>query len=129
NTESRVEILGSDRAPVLLDGLTGNGEAEAGTGGFCREVWIKYPGEDFRRNSRAVVLDRYDHSGVEHVAAKPDNAARCSLERILDEVGNCAAEHPRIACELRRRGRRDVCSKIDTALPAVGVTGRNLFQP
>src|SRR5207302_4810478 len=62
------------------------------------------------------------------MAAEPNNAAWCSLESILDEIGDCAAKHSRIACELRRCRGRDVRPKVDPALPAVGVTGRDLFQ-
>src|SRR5712692_6342489 len=106
---------------MLLDGLSGNGEAEAGTGGFCREVWIKYARQNFGRDARPVVLDGNDHFRVKDVAAEADNAAGSGLEGVLDQVRDGAAQHSRVSCELRRRGGRDLGPEVDATLAAVGV--------
>src|SRR6266487_2133409 len=113
---------------MFLNSFTGDSKAEAGTGRFGREVWIKDPGQDLRRDARAVVLDRNDYFGVDSMAAEAHDAARGGLEGVLDQVRYRPSQHPWIARELCRRRRRDLGAEIDSALAAVGVAGGDLLQ-
>src|SRR5205085_6729693 len=123
NTEPRVEILGMHGAAMFLNRFACNGKAQAGSGGFGGEIRIKNAGKDLLWNARSVVLDRYDHFRVDRVATQSHDAARRGLKRILDQVGDGAPQHPRIAGELMRRRRLDLRTKVDAALTAVGIAG------
>src|SRR5947209_18344164 len=106
---------------MLLDRFAGNGKAEAGTGRFCREVWIKNPRQQLLRYAGPVVLDRHHDFGINGVAAEPDFATRGGLESVLDQIGDGTAKHARVTGEMCRRGRLDVGAEVDAALTAAGV--------
>src|SRR5207248_2946951 len=90
--ESRIQIFRAYGTAVLFDRFAGDGQAEAGAGGFRGEVGIEDFRQKLRGNTGAVVIDGDHYSGIDTVAGEANLTSGRGLEGVLDQVGDGAAE-------------------------------------
>ena len=102
--QSRVHVFRVDGAAVFFDGFAGNGEAEAGAGGFGGEVGVEDFGEELGGDAGAAVFDGDEDFGIDAVALQSHTAAGGGLQGVFDEVGDGAAQEALVAVEGGWRG-------------------------